>query len=109
MDEEDVRPARPEPLPPDASILRLICDSLDGVDASALHDRLAALPGVESVTIDLYARTVDLYLDRKRATVRPLVALVAGRVRLPIKSAELHQAAAPGQRLGEETRIYVVQ
>ena len=109
LDPEAVRPAKPEPLPPDAAVLRLICDSLDGVDAAALHDRLLALPGVESVAIDLYDRTVDLYLDRQRVTVRPLVALVAGRVRLPIKTAELHRAAVPGERLGDATRIYVVQ
>lgn len=108
LNPDAVRPTRPEPLPPDAAVLRLICDTLDGVDASALHDRLVALPGVESATLDLYASTVDLYLDRKHATVRPLIALVAGRVRLPIKAAELHRAAEPGQRLGDATRIYVV-
>ena len=108
-DVEDVRPARPEPLPADAAILRLACDDLDGVDVAKLHDRLVALPGVESVTIDLYGRTVDLYLDRARATPRHLVTLASTRVRLPIRLAELHRAAPRGERLGESTRIYVVQ
>jgi len=106
---EDVRPARPEPLPPEAAVLRLVCDSLDGVDVAKLHDRLVALPGVDAVTIDLYDRTVDLYLDRARATPRPLVTLAATRVRLPIRLAELHRAAPRGERLGEATRIYVLQ
>jgi hypothetical protein len=109
LDPEAVKPAKPEPLPPDAAVLRLVCETLDGVDASVLHDRLVALPGVESAAIDLYDRTIDLYLDRERATVRPLVALVVNRVRLPIRAAELHRPAAPGQRLGDATRLYVVQ
>jgi hypothetical protein len=102
-------PAKPEPLPPEAAILRLICDTLDGVDAAKLHDRLLALPGVESATIDLYDRTIDLYLDHRKAAPRPLVALAAGRIRLPIRLAELHRAAPRGERLGDATRIYVVQ
>jgi hypothetical protein len=109
LDPEAVRPARPAPLPPDAAILRLVCETLDGVDAAALHDRLVALPGVESAAIDLYGRTVDLYLDRTKATPRHLVTLAAGRVRLPVRLAELHRAAPPAQPLGDATRIYVVQ
>jgi hypothetical protein len=104
-----VPPAKPEPLPPEAAVLRLICETLDGVDAAKLHDRLVALPGVESATLDLYDRTVDLYLDRSNATPRHLVAMVAGRIRLPVRSAELHRAAPRGERLGDATRIYVVQ
>jgi hypothetical protein len=59
--------------------------------------------------MDLYDRTIDLFIDRTRATPRHLVALVAGRLRLPIHRAELHRAAPRGERLGDETRIYVVE
>lgn len=102
-------PSRPAPLPPDAAVLRLICESLDGVDASALRDRLLDLPGVESVALDLYARTADLYLDRTRATPPHLVAMARERIRLPVRAAELHRAAEKGQPLGAATLIYVVQ
>lgn len=102
-------PAKPPPLPPDAAVLRLICETLEGVDAGVLRDRLLELPGVESVALDLYEGTVDLYLDRARASVRHLVAMASSRIRLRVKTAELHRAAERGQRLGEATRIYVVQ
>jgi hypothetical protein len=102
-------PARPAPLPPDAAVLRLICESLDGVDAAVLRDRLLDLPGVESVALDLYARTADLYLDRTRATPPHLVAMARERIRLPVRAAELHRAAEKGQPLGAATLIYVVQ
>ena len=75
--------ACPVPLPPDAAVLRLVCDTLEGVDALALRDRLLELPGVDSVALDLYARTADLYLDRRRATPSHLVAMARERVRLP--------------------------
>ncbi len=90
-------------------MLRLVCETLDGVDAAALRDRLLDLPGVESVALDLYARTADLYLDRERATPPHLVAMARERVRLPVRAAELHRAAAPGQSLGAATLLFVVQ
>ena len=102
-------PSKPVPLPPDAAVLRLRCDTLDGVDAQVLGDRLRNLPGVESVALDLYARTVDLYLDPTRATAAHLVALARERVRLPVRAAELHRAAPSGQPLGAGTLIYVIQ
>jgi hypothetical protein len=104
-----VPPAKPDPLPPDAAVLRLICDTLDGIDVLKLHYRLVALPAVESATMDLYDRTVDLFIDRTRATPRHLVAVAAGRLRLPIRRAELHRAAPRGTPLGDTTRIYVVE
>jgi hypothetical protein len=108
-DRADLPPSKPAPLPPDAAVLRLICESLDGVDAAALRDRLLDLPGVESVALDLYARTADLYLDRTRATPPHLVAMARERIRLPVRAAELHRAAEKGQPLGAATLIYVVQ
>jgi hypothetical protein len=105
----EAAPQKPIPLPPDAAVLRLVCDPLDGVDAQALGDRLRALPGVESVTLDLYARTVDLYLNRAKATAAHLVALARERVRLPVRAAEVHRAAERGHSLGAATLIYVVQ
>jgi hypothetical protein len=108
-DAADTPPARPIPLPPDAAVLRLVCETLDGVDAAALRDRLLDLPGVESVALDLYARTADLYLDRERATPPHLVAMARERVRLPVRAAELHRAAEPGQSLGAATLLFVVQ
>jgi hypothetical protein len=102
-------PARPVPLPPDAAVLRLVCETLDGVDAAALRDRLLNLPGVESVSLDLYGRTADLYLDRQRATPPHLVAMARERVRLPVRAAELHRAPEPGQSLGAATLLFVVQ
>jgi hypothetical protein len=105
----EMAPARPVPLPPEAAVLRLVCETLDGVDAQALRDRLLDLPGVESVALDLYERTADLYLDRRRATPPHLVAMARERVRLPVRAAELHRAAEPGQRLGPVTLLFVVQ
>jgi hypothetical protein len=105
---EDV-PARPAPLPPDAAVLRLVCETLDGVDAQVLRDRLLALSGVESVALDLYARTADLYLDRRRATAPHLVAMARERIRLPVRAAELHRSPEPGQSLGAATLLFVVQ
>ena len=102
-------PARPIPLPPDAAVLRLVCETLEGVDALVLRDRLLELPGVESVALDLYARTADLYLDRRRATPPHLVAMAKERVRLPVRVAELHREAGPGQTLGEATLLFVIQ
>ncbi|MCC6176415.1 MAG: hypothetical protein IT305_14000 [Chloroflexi bacterium] len=106
--EPEVKPAKRAPLPPDAAILRLICETLEGVDAARLHDRLVALPGVESATIDLYGRTIDLYLDHERATPSHLVTLATARLRLPVETAEIHRAAPRGMPLGDATRIYVV-
>ena len=103
------QPAKPVPLPPDASVLRLICESLDGVDAQALRDRLLELQGVESVALDLYARTADLYLDRRRATPPHLVAMARERIRLPVRAAELHRSPEPGQSLGAGTLLFVIQ
>jgi hypothetical protein len=105
----EMPPARPVPLPPDAAVLRLVCETLDGVDAAALRDRLLNLPGVESVSLDLYGRTADLYLDRQRATPPHLVAMARERVRLPVRAAELHRAPEPGQSLGAATLLFVVQ
>jgi hypothetical protein len=105
----EMTPARPVPLPPDAGVLRLVCETLDGVDAQALRDRLLDLPGVESVALDLYTRTVDLYLDRRRATPPHLVAMARERVRLPVRAAELHRAAGPGQSIGAATLLWVIQ
>lgn len=105
----EMSPAKPVPLPPDASVLRLVCETLDGVDAQVLRDRLLDLPGVESVALDLYARTADLYLDRRRATPPHLVAMSRERIRLPVRAAELHRAPEPGQTLGAGTLLFVIQ
>jgi hypothetical protein len=90
-------------------VLRLVCETLDGVDATALRDRLLDLSGVASVALDLYARTIDLYLDRTKATPPHLVAMVRERMRLPVRGAELHRAAEPGQSLGAGTLLFVIQ
>jgi len=66
------------------------------VDAAVLRDRLLDLPGVESVALDLYARTADLYLDRERATPPHLVAMARERVRLPVR-AGCGQISHPGR------------
>jgi hypothetical protein len=108
-DPSEAAPSRPVPLPPEAAVLRLVCASLDGVDAQALRDRLLALQGVESVSLDLYAGIVDLYLDRRRATASHLVAMARERVRLPVRAAELHRAAEPGHGLSAATLLFVVQ
>ena len=105
----DGAPSKPVPLPPDAAVLRLVCETLEGADTQVLRDRLLALSGVESVAIDLYARTIDLYLDRARATATHLVAMARERVRLPVRTAELHRAPEKGQSLGAGTLIFVVQ
>jgi hypothetical protein len=105
----EMPPAKPVPLPPEAAVLRLVCETLDDVDALALRDRLLELPGVESVAVDLFERTADLYLDRRRATPPHLVAMARERVRLPVRAAELHRAARPGQSLGAATLLFVVQ
>ena len=106
--EPDVTPARPVPLPPDAAVLRLVCDSLDGVDVARLQQRLVDLPGIEAVTIDLYARTADLFIDRHRAAPPHLVTLTMERIGLAVTTAELHRAPGPGQKLDESTRLFVV-
>lgn len=105
----EVAPAKPAPLPPDAAVLRLVCETLDGVDAQVLRDRLLNLPGVESVALDLYARTADLYLDRRRATPPHLVAMARERIRLPVRAAELHRSPDQGQSLGADTLLFVIQ
>ena len=105
----EMTPARPIPIPPDASVLRLVCDTLDGVDAQVLRDRLLDLQGVQSVALDLYARTADLYLDRRRATPPHLVAMARERIRLPVRAAELHRAPEPGQTIGAGTLLFVIQ
>jgi hypothetical protein len=101
-------PPRPVPLPPDAAVLRLVCESLDGLDAARLQARLADLAGVDSVAVDLYERTVDLFLDRRRTAPPHLVALAMERVGLPVVTAELHRAPPAGAKLGEQTRLLVV-
>ncbi|MGE3269022.1 MAG: hypothetical protein AB7P40_09760 [Chloroflexota bacterium] len=108
-DPGEAAPQKPVPLPPDAAVLRLVCETMEGVDAQILGDRLRALPGVDSVALDLYARTADLYLDRSRATAPHLVALARERVRLPVRTAELHRSPVRGQGLGATTLIYIVQ
>ncbi|HZO24711.1 MAG TPA: hypothetical protein VFH48_01810 [Chloroflexota bacterium] len=105
----EMAPAKPIPLPPDAAVLRLVCETLDGVDAQALRDRLLDLPGVESVALDLYARTADLYLDRNRATPPHLVAMARERIRLPVRAAELHRSPERGQSLGADTLLFIIQ
>ena len=106
--EPDVPPARPAPLPADAAVLRLVCESLEGVDVAQLQQRLADLPGIEAVTIDLYERTADLFIDRHRAAPPHLVTLAMERIGLAVSTAELHRAPGPGQKLGESTRLFVV-
>jgi hypothetical protein len=64
--------------------------------------------GVDSVAVDLYDRTVDLYLDRRRAAPPHLVTLATERVGLPVVSAELHRAPPDGSKLGPATRLIVI-
>ena len=90
-------------------MLRLVCESLDRVDPAGLQARLAELSGVESVAIDLYERTVDLFLDRRRAAPPHLVALATERVGLPVVSAELHRAPPAAAKLGPGTLLFVVR
>jgi hypothetical protein len=66
------------------------------------------LPGIEAVTIDLYARTADLFIDRHRAAPPHLVTLTMERIGLAVTTAELHRAPGPGQKLDESTRLFVV-
>ena len=106
--EPDVQPARPSPLPPDAAVLRLVCESLEGVDVAQLQQRLTDLPGIESVTIDLYERTADLFIDRRRAAPTHLVTLAVERIGLAITTAELHRAPRAGQKLDDSTRLFVL-
>ena len=108
MEEAAVRPAIPAPLPPEAAVLRLVCETLEGVDLAHLQARLADMAGVDAVAIDLYERTVDLFLDRRRAAPPHLVALATERVGLPVTAAELHRAPVPGARLGADTRLLIV-
>ena len=105
---EALPPTTPAPLPSEAAVLRLVCDTLEGVELADLQARLADLAGVDSVAIDLYERTVDLFLDRRRAAPPHLVALATERVGLPVVTAELHRAPAPSARLGPDTRLLVV-
>ena len=106
--EPDLPPARPAPLPPDAAVLRLVCESLEGVDVAQLQQRLAGLPGIEAVTIDLYARTADLFFDRGRAAPPHLVTLAVERIGLAVVTAEVHRAPEPGQKLDDATLLLVV-
>jgi len=103
-----VQPARPAPLPADAAVLRLNCEGLDGVDAGRLQQRLAELPGIEAVTIDLYDRTADLFIDRPRAAPPHLVTLAMERIGLAVATAELHRSPRPGEKLGDGTLLFVV-
>jgi len=105
---EEALPPRPFELPPDAAVLRLLCASLDGVEQGALAARLSDLPGVDSVAVDLYERTVDLFLDRRRAAPPHLVALATERVELPVVGAELHRTPPSGGKLGTATLLLVV-
>ena len=107
-DAETAPPPKTPPLPPDAAVLRLVCETLDGGDLAGLQVRLAELAGVDSVAIDLYERTIDLFLDRRRAAPPHLVALASERVGLPVVVAELHRAPASGAWLGDETFLLVV-
>ena len=106
--EPDLPPARPAPLPAEAAVLRLVCQSLEGVDVAELQQRLADLPGIEAATIDLYARTADLFIDRRRAAPPHLVTLAMERIGLAVTTAELHRAPRPGQKLDQSTRLLVV-
>jgi len=90
-------------------VLRLVCENLDGIDPARLQARLAALQGVGSATIDLYERTVDLYLDRHRAAPPHLVTLATERVGLPVVAAEVHRTPPSGTRLGLDTLLFVVR
>jgi hypothetical protein len=101
-------PPRPAPLPPDAGVLRLCCQTLEGRDAGALQADLAALYGVESAAVDLYAGTIDLFLESRRAAPPHLVAVASERFGLPLMGAELHRLPTPGSRLGEDTRLVVL-
>jgi hypothetical protein len=107
-DSEAEPPPRPVPIPPDAAVLRLCCETLEGRDAGSLQADLAALQGVESVAVDLYAGTIDLFLDRRRAAPPHLVAVASERFGLPLKGAALHRHPRPGSSLGEETRLVVL-
>lgn len=102
---EEIGPARPAPLPPDAAVLRLVCESLDDVDVALLQARLAELAGVDSVAVDVYQRTIDLYLDRARAAPPHLATLATERLGLPVMAAELHRAPRGGGKLGLDTLI----
>ena len=106
--EPGLPPARPAPLPPDAAVLRLVCESLEGVDVAELQRRLAELPGIEAVTIDLYERTADLFVDRRRAAPPHLATLAMERIGLAITTAELHRAPDPGRKLDDSTLLLVV-
>ncbi len=104
----DVEPARRTPLPSDAGVLRLLCESLEGRDAGSLQARLAELPGVEAAAIDLYDRTVDLFIDPRRAAPPHLVALTTERLGLPVVGAELHRRPPAGASLGDQSRLLVL-
>jgi hypothetical protein len=108
-EDADVAPARPMPLPADAAVLRLLCDELAGLDVVTLQGRLADLPGVESAAVDLYDRTIDLFLDRQRATPSHLIALATERLGVPVLSAELHRSPPTGARLGDDTRLAILR
>ncbi len=105
LDERDLPPARPAPLPPDAAVLRLLCEGLEDRELASLQARLAELSGVEAATIDVYGGTIDLFIDRNRATPAHLVAMATERFRLPVRGAEIHRRPSPGAALGEDTRL----
>ena len=110
VEEPPLEPPRPAPLPEEASVLRLLCGSLEGVDLADLQARVTQLAGVESVAVDLYEGTVDLFLDRSRAAAVPhLVALATERVGLVVVAAELHRAPSAGAKLGRDTFLVVVR
>jgi hypothetical protein len=89
-------------------VLRLCCESLAGREAGSLQADLAALYGVEAATVDLYAGTIDLFLDVRRATPAHLVAVATERFDLPLVGAELHRQPPSGSGLGEATRLVVL-
>ncbi|MFN8523704.1 MAG: hypothetical protein U0821_11460 [Chloroflexota bacterium] len=107
-EEELVEPGRPPPLPPDAAVLRLVCDEPFTSDLSALQARLTGFVGVQSVAIDLYARTVDLYIDRRRAMVGHLMALARERARLVVLRGEVHREPKGGGTPNKSTRLFDV-
>ncbi len=89
-------------------MLRLVCDALEGTDLAQLHARLTDLAGVDAVAINLYEQTVDLFLDRRRASPPHLVALAIERVGLAVTTAELHRAPDPSTKIGADTRLLTV-
>ena len=98
LDPEAVKPAEPEPLPPDAG-----SGPAPGLRDARRRGRLGAARSVggaarRRVRCHRPVRPHGRPLPGSRASDGPStnVALVVNRVRLPIRAAELHRPAAPG-------------